>query len=233
MASHSLTPFAQDVWIADGHQVSTAGFHYGTRMAVIRLSDGSLFVWSPVTLTAELRDEVDRLGHVKHLVAPNTLHHLFLGDWMVAYPAAKAHAAPGLRAKRKDLAFEAELGDAPVAAWNGEIEHVVVPGNLITTEVVFFHRKSATVIFTDLIQNFPPGWFKGWRAIVARMDLMTGPEPTAPRKFRTAFLRRAGARAAVARILAWPIERVLAAHALPVTRDGRALVQRAFSWLTG
>lgn len=32
-------------------------------------------------------------------------------------------------------------------------------GNLITTEVVFFHVKSGTVLFTDLIQQFPANWF--------------------------------------------------------------------------
>jgi hypothetical protein len=113
------------------------------------------------------------------------------------------------------------------------VAHVVVPGNLITTEVVFFHARSGTVIFTDLLQNFPAGWFKGWRAVVARLDLMTGPEPSVPRKFRNTFVGRKAARAALHRILAWPIERVLAAHAPPVTQDGRALIARAFKWLTG
>jgi hypothetical protein len=43
---------------------------------------------------------------------------------------------------------------------------VIVPGNAITTEVAFFHRESATVLFTDLLQHFRPGWFTGWRSLV-------------------------------------------------------------------
>ena len=76
-----LKQFGAEIWIADGPAVSTAGFHYATRMAVIRLSDGGLFIWSPIKLTEDLRADVDKLGEVGHLVAPNSLHHLFLDDW--------------------------------------------------------------------------------------------------------------------------------------------------------
>lgn len=107
----------------------------------------------------------------------------------------------------------------------------MVPGNLITTEVVFFHRNSATVLFTDLIQQFPPGWFSGWRATVARLDLMTESEPAVPRKFRIMFVNRRAARAALTRILEWPAKKVLMAHGAPVERDGQAFISRAFGWL--
>ena len=69
-----LQQFGPEIWIADGPPVSTGGFHYGTRMAIIRLSDGSLFIWSPIQLTDDLRTEVDALGDVRHLTAPNSLH---------------------------------------------------------------------------------------------------------------------------------------------------------------
>ena len=228
-----LKPFGPEIWIADGATVSTAGFHYGTRMAVIRLPDGGLFIWSPIKLTAELRAAVDALGTVRHLVAPNSLHHLFVGEWQNAYPAARLYAPPGLRAKRKDVRFDEDLGEKPATAWAAEIDQVVVRGNRITTEVVFFHRKSATVLFTDLVQQFPKDWFSGWRATVARLDLMTETEPAVPRKFRLMFRDRAAARTALARILEWPAQKVLMAHGTPVERDGRTFIARAFQWLMG
>lgn len=228
-----LKQFGREIWIADGSAVSTAGFHYPTRMAVIRLSDGGLFIWSPIRLPDSLRAEVDALGDVRYLVCPNSLHHVFVDDWRRAYSGARLYAPPGLREKRKDLHFDSDLGNEPIAEWSGHIDHVVVPGNLITTEVVFFHRNSGTVLFTDLIQQFPETWFSGWRAMVARLDLMVGPEPAVPRKFRVAFTNRRAARAALARILAWPAEKVLMAHGTPVDNDGRAFIRRAFRWLTG
>lgn len=226
-----LQPFGEEIWLADGPQTAVAGFRYPTRMAVIRLSGGGLFIWSPVALSEPLRAAVDALGAVRCVVAPNALHHLFLGDWRAAYPGARLYAPPGLRARRKDIAFDGDLDDAPAPEWAADIDQVLVRGNLITTEAVFFHRASGTAIFTDLIQHFDPGSFTGWRALVARLDLMTAPQPEVPRKFRTAFVDRRAARAAVGRILAWPARRVLMAHAPPVEQDGQAFIRRAFRWL--
>jgi len=84
-----LKPFAQEIWTAEGPNIVIAGFHYPTRMAVIRLSEASLFIWSPIELTDDPRTAVDSLGQVRHIVAPNSLHHLFLRGWRRAYPGGR------------------------------------------------------------------------------------------------------------------------------------------------
>lgn len=228
-----LSQFGPDIWIADGPTViAAAGFHYPTRMAIIRLPNAGLLVWSPTALREDLREEIEALGTVRHLVAPNTLHHLFLGDWQRAYPEALVHAPPGLRGKCPDIRVDNELTDLPDPSWAAELDQVVFRGNRITTEVVFFHRPSATVLFTDLIQHFPPGWFRGWRATVARLDLMVAAKPEVPRKFRLAFRDRPAARAAIEKVLAWPVQKLLMAHGEPVIDDGREAIRHAFRWLT-
>jgi hypothetical protein len=226
-----LHPFGEEIWLADGPAVAVAGFVYPTRMAVIRLPGKRLFIWSPIALADHLRAEVDDLGKVSFLAAPNSLHHTWLSEWRNAYPATALCAPPGLRQRRQDLRFDLDLGDAPDPQWAESLDQVQMRGCLITTEVVFFHRPSGTVLVTDLIQHFAPGAFSGWRALVARLDLMTAAEPQTPRKFRAAFVDRRSARAALARILAWPAERVVMAHAEPVAADGRAFLTRAFGWL--
>jgi len=87
------------------------------------------------------------------------------------------------------------------------------------------------VLFADLLQQLPPSSFSGWRALVAKLDLMTGPEPSVPRKFRIAFTNRRAARDALDRIFAWPVEKVLMAHGTPVENDAHAFLRRAFRWL--
>lgn len=226
-----LKEFGREIWIADGPDVSVFGFHYPTRMAVMRLSSGDLFIWSPIQLSGSLRAAVDALGRVRHIVAPNSLHHLFLLDWQRAYPGANLYAPPGLREKRGDITFDADLGNTPTSDWADDIDQVLMQGNRITTEVVFFHIKSSTVLFTDLIQQIPANRLSGWRAVVARLDLMTGPEPSVPRKFRLAFANRRYARDSLKRIFAWPAEKVLMAHGTPVEGDARAFLRRVFGWL--
>ena len=226
-----LQRFAEEIWIVDGPTVTNLAFDFPTRMVVIRLSNGAIFIWSPITLSGELRIAVDRLGPVRHIVAPNTLHHLFLEEWHRAFPEATLHAVPELRAKRPKLGWGSDLGDSPAAEWSNDIDQVVIRGNRITTEVVFFHRRSRTAIFTDLIQQFDAGWFKGWRGVVAKLDLMTAPEPTVPRKYRMAFRDRSKARKALQQIMAWPAEAVLAAHVTPIRHGGRKAIAHAFDWL--
>ncbi len=226
-----LAEFGPGIWIGGGPVVPFYGFAYPTRMAVIRLQDGSLFVWSPTALSSDLTQQVDALGTVRHLVSPNLLHHLFLSEWKSAYPHARLHASPGLRRRRKLLPFDADLRDTPDLAWAMEIDQVLMRGSPFLTEAVFFHHPSHTAIFADLIQNFPRDWFKGWRGLVARHAGIVAPNPGAPCDLRMSFLNRRAARASLQRILAWPIEQVLMAHGEPVTSGGAAFVRAAFKWL--
>ncbi|HEX7887135.1 MAG TPA: DUF4336 domain-containing protein [Phenylobacterium sp.] len=233
MTTSVLQPFGPEIWLSDGPETEVIGFLYPTRMAVIRLPGDGLFIWSPIALSDSLREELASLGAVHYLVAPNSLHHLFLEEWRQVYPLAKLYAAPGLSLRRKDLHIDAELEGEPPPQWSGSLDQILMPGNRISTEVVFFHRRSGTVLFTDLLQQFPPGWFRGWRALIARLDLMTGSEPAVPRKFRAAFVDRRAAREALRRILEWPSSGVVVAHGAPVKQDGQAFIARAFRWLTG
>jgi hypothetical protein len=227
----ALQPFGPDIWIAEGPVVSFFGFPYPTRMAAIRLANRDLFVWSPVALTSELKSEMDSLGRVAHLVSPNKIHHLYMREWKVAYPQAQLYASPGLVRRIKDLRFDTVLDDGPDPAWAADIDQVRMSGSFALTEIVFFHRKSRTAIFADLIQNFPPGWFKGWRGFVARLDGITASDPGAPREWRFSFRNRKAARKALARILAWQPEQLVIAHGDMVRQDGTAFIRKAFRWL--
>lgn len=228
-----MTSVGSELWLFDGPPVTgAAGFKFPTRMAVIRLPEnGGLWVWSPVALTAEIRKSLEALGPVRHLIAPNSLHHTFLAEWATGYPDARIHAAPGLASEIASTAIHATLEDRPDPAWAGVIDQVVVRGNRITTEVVFHHRVSGAVLVTDLVQQIPRGWFRGWRAIVARLDLMTAASPSVPRKFRMATTDKVAMRASVKRILEWPADRLVMAHGAPLTSGGQQALRQAFAWL--
>lgn len=46
-----LNEIERDIWVADGASVPFFGFPYPTRMTVVRLADGSLWVCSPIALS--------------------------------------------------------------------------------------------------------------------------------------------------------------------------------------
>lgn len=228
-----MTSFGSGLRLFDGPAVTgAAGFQFPTRMAVIQLpGEGGLWVWSPVALTEDVRRAVDAFGPVRHLVAPNNLHHMFLAEWAAGYPNARVHAAPGLTQQVAATAIHSTLGDEPDPAWAGVLDQVIVRGNRITTEVVFFHRPSAAILVTDLVQQIPRGWYRGWRAVVARLDLMTAPTPSVPRKFRMATTDKRAAREDVRRILEWPADRLVMAHGTPLPSGGKKALRQAFEWL--
>ncbi len=75
-----LKPFGPSLYAADGPPVSFHGFPFPTRMAVARLSNGGLWIWSPVALTADLGEAISELGVVRHIVSPSNIHHIFVNE---------------------------------------------------------------------------------------------------------------------------------------------------------
>ncbi|MEF1292096.1 DUF4336 domain-containing protein [Vibrio sp. M260118] len=66
-----MEKLAQDIWIFNGNSVPFFGLPYSTRMTVVRLSSGELWVLSPIKLTPDIQNQIDELGAVKYLIAPN------------------------------------------------------------------------------------------------------------------------------------------------------------------
>lgn len=226
-----LESVGEELWIADGPTVSFYGFAYPTRMAVARFPDRRLWLWSPIEWTAELGQGLDELGEVSELVAPNKLHHLFLGKWAEQYPSARLYAAPGLKRKRPDLAFTAELGVEPVPPWEGAIDHVVVRGSFAMDEVVFFHRQSRTALVCDLIQKLDETAFSGWRRWAMKLDGLLGPNGSTPREWRATFTHRKAARAALDAILGWNPKQLILAHGPIFEEKARDIIASSLRWM--
>ena len=217
-----------DLWVSDA-PLRFLGLEVGARMTVVRLPDGRLLLHSPIAASDALVREVQALGPVAHLVAPNRFHHLFVADWKRACPEAALYAAPGLDTKRADLAITAVLGDEPEPGWKGALEQVAVQGVPFVNEVVFFHRASASLLLTDLAFNVGEGSPARTRMAFRFMG-KTG--ELAPTLLERLLARdRAAFRASLERILAWPFERVIVAHGDVCERGGREQLARNYAWL--
>ena len=226
-----LSEFGPSLYVADGPTVSFYGFPYPTRMAVVRLSDGSAWVWSPVALSDALQGSVDAIGPVRYIVSPNKIHHLFLAEWAERWPEARVYAPPGLMQRKPDLHFDAELGDEPDAAWASDIDQVIFRGSLAMEEVVFFHRASRTAIICDLVQRHPEATMTGWKGMLMRLDSLVGDHGSTPREWRASFIRRKKARAARDKVLGWQPERLLIAHGDCAQTGAATIIERALRWI--
>jgi hypothetical protein len=226
-----LVPFGKDLYFADGPAVSFYGFPYPTRMAVARVSTGKVWVWSPIPLTNELMTEVEAIGPVGYIVSPNKLHHLFLAEWAQRWPDARLYAPPGLARKKKQLHFDAVLGDQSEGSWMTDIDQVVFRGSIAMEEVVFFHRSSGTAIFGDLIQRFPEAMATGWKGMLMRLDGLVGPRGSTPREWRLSFISRRAARAALRKVLAWRPQRLLIAHGECAATGATEIIVAALRWI--
>jgi hypothetical protein len=234
---NSPKPVANDIWIVDGPEIrmNYLGFKlpFPTRMTIIRLQGGRLWLHSPTRPDPALIEDIGRLGPVDHLVAPNSLHYWWIPEWHELFPDARVHAVPGLAERaRRPLPPLHVLGDSADPAWAGSIDQLIVSGGLLT-EAVFFHRASHTLILTDLIENFEPSRIRSsLLRLLMRLSGAADPDGKAPFDMQLSFRRHRGAlREAVGRMIEWAPERVILAHGRWYGSNGTAELRRAFRWV--
>lgn len=219
-----LTPIAPQIWSAQ-HAFVVSGVPCSSRMTVVQLADGALWVHSPIPLSTALKSQLDSLGLVKHVVAPNLAHHLFVADFAAHYPQAQLWAAPGLAAKRPDLTGLQTL-TLPAKAWAPELQGLLFEGMPQINETVWFHAPSATLILTDVCQHWagPMPWVaRVWATVSGVRSGLN-----VPWVVRLLTRNRAAAKASAQAVLSWPFERVVVAHNVVLAHDAHAQVARAF-----
>ena len=231
-----LFSIAPDLWSAQ-QRISVQGLPVRTRMTVVRLAGEQLWLHSPIAPTPELRAALDALGQVRWVVAPNRTHHLFAGDWLAHYPQAQLWGAPGLAAKRPDLAQLQTLPDHPRNAadlppeWLAALRMQFFAGLPLLNECVWLHQPSGSLVVTDLLQNYPQDL-----SFSARLfNTLNGTRGrlAMPRALRFSIRDKAAARASAQAICSWPVQRLVLAHDTVIEQDAAAQLRSALAFLLG
>lgn len=222
-----LAQLTEGVWIVDTPQ-SFYCLQFGARMTIVRLADGSLFMHSPIAIDDAMKAEIDALGSVAHIIAPNIYHHVNAKPASELYPSAKVHVAPGLDKKRADLRADATLGATPDPGWHGEIEPIPIDGYMLN-ETVFVHHPSGTLLCSDLLENFETSddWFT---RIFLKLNGVHG-KPGVSFALRIAYRDKRAARRSIDTILEHPIDRIALAHGDPILQGGREALRASYTWL--
>ncbi len=222
-----LVRFADDVWIASAPFRFLGLVHIGTRMTVLRLANGDLVVHSPVDINAALKEEVDAIGRVRVIVAPNLYHHVYAQGAVDAWPDARLVAPSGLRKKRPRLRIDAGLEDG-IGVSTDEIELLPIQGTMLH-ETALFHRPSGTLVASDLIENFQSVDHGLTRAYL-KLGGVYG-KPGWHRFLRVVYRDYAAARHSIEVILERPIERIVIAHGEPFTSAPKDALREGLDFL--
>jgi hypothetical protein len=220
-----LTQIAPNLWHME-RGFTAAGLPVSSRMTVVRFDDGRLWLHSPVRFDEAVADQLRALGTVSWIVAPNRAHHLFAKHAQRMFPQAVLYGAPGLAAKRPDLAGLIELGDTVPPEWQHELDQAVIRGMPFVNEVVWFHKATQTLIMTDVLQcwsgdlDWKTAAYARLTGVRAKLDV--------PRTVRLVTRDKAKAAGSARIILQWPFTRVITAHNSIVEQDAHSAVARAF-----
>lgn len=234
---NELKEIDDNIWIVDGDEIKMDVFvfriPFTTRMTIIKFGTNKLWIHSPIAFSEELNDKIKMLGEVAHIIAPNKFHYSYILEWHKQYPNAKIWFAKGVDKKIQPcdtINFEF-LEERVQTEWLEEILFIPFRGSVMMEEVVFFHKKSSTVIFTDLIENIEPKD----PSIIFSLLLEVGdnkyPKARTPRDLRASFLDKKVALSCYQKIKNWNPSKIIFSHGKIILEDGHNALRRSFFWL--
>ena len=221
-----LQSFTKDVWIADGPNVYDMGFMFTTRMTIVKLSTGSVWVESPVPLRFETLKCITELGPVKYLVAATQRHVWRLKGWQNLFPEAQLWVPRTtlFTLGRGRLPSTSTLMDTPYDGWADDFDQLSFKGNPFIEEVLFFHKESRTVFLNDLIQINHMIKGKPIHNMVCKLEGVAYPHGGVPLDIRLSFINRNLARRSLEKLLSWDFDKLIIAHGNCIER--REVIRR-------
>ncbi|KAG7104686.1 hypothetical protein HYQ44_015998 [Verticillium longisporum] len=232
----------------------------GGRGTLVRLSTGTLAIFSPVALTDDVRAKIAALGTtVSHIIAPDIEHHIFLSEWKAAFPDAKLIGPQGLPEKRaKQASSDDKIRDDPFAvvfeagpakrdlridpAFDADFDYEFVDAHP-NKELVFYFRPDRVLIQADLFFNLPateqysrvPDAQKApglADRLFGSLQTTEGDGKWARRVQWHLFSAkdRKGYSESVRRIAEWDFETVIPCHGDTMVGDGKERFLKVFAW---
>ena len=228
-----MQAFAQNVSIVDGPHVRDFGVLFPTRMIVVKLANGSLWVNSPVSVPFDTLKRITELGPVSYLVAATLRHVWRLEAWHTLFPEAQLWVPrfTPFTLKKGHLPFTGILRDAPYHDWADDFDQLAFKGNPLIEEVLFFHKASRTVILDDLIQNHPLVKGKPLHNAPFKLAGVAYPHGGVPLDIRLSFTHRNLARRSLEKLLSWDFDKLIIGHGVCIEKDAKPFVEQVFHWL--
>jgi hypothetical protein len=235
----------------------------GGRGTLVKLTSGTLAVFSPVALTDEAKAKVSEMGgNVGYIVALDYEHHIFISEWAKTYPGAKIIGPEGLPEKRAKQTSDPKVAQDEFAVvftkagkrdikispeFDADFDYEYVDGHA-NLEIVFFYRPDKVLIQADLFFNLPAteqysrvpeadrAASKGFISRLADRLQTTQGDATWNKRFvwYLAAKNRPSVAESVKVIDQWDFTTIIPCHGDVMEGDGKAIYRKVFEWyLTG
>ena len=228
-----MQAFAENVSIIDGPSVRDMGFMFTTRMTVVRLSDGSLWVNSPVPVPFDGLKRIAELGHCQIPCGRDPKACLAADSVACAVPRSTAMGSTNhpIYPEERAPARHGNPGGRAAQGWADDLDQLAFKGNPLIEEVLFFHKESHTVIVDDLIQIHPIVKGRPFRNALLKLAGVASPHGGVALDIRLSFKNRNLARRSLEKLLSWDFDKLIIAHGACIEKDAKTYVERAFRWL--
>ena len=213
------------IWVTE-RPVWFGGVRLRSRTTVVRVSGGALWVHSPCTPTDDVCAALDALGEVRWIVVPNRFHHLQTPATAARYPNAVVVGPKSAQARNPDVSLAMGTDDPAYLRSTPELTPIQLRGVPFLDETVFFHPASGSLIAADLLISACARDHWTWR-MAARVWGRYGKVRTPP-DVRMKTRASAAVAESIAQLRALPLQRILVAHADPIT--DRPIQQLAEAW---
>jgi hypothetical protein len=226
-----LRKIDNNLWVAE-QPFKYWGLEVGARMTVIRLKSG-LMIISPIKPDEQMIHQINEIGKVTYLIAPNLYHNLFISNFQAIYPEAKLQIPKGLNIKLPNLTFAQLLNDNEGSIEN-QVDYILIDGFKVLdisgastlNEYVFFHRDSRTLILTDTAFHFD-GNFTFKTQLAARLLGIYG-------KLAPSFLEKLASKdkekikQSFQKVFEWDFDRLIMAHGSIVESGAKLKLKQGY-----
>lgn len=206
-----MRKIGQDIWIV---RLPLLPFGTLATMTIVRIG-AKLIILSPIQPYEGLFDELDRLGEVAVIIAPNGFHHLYFKAFIHQYPEAEflysKAASKKIRERLGNYAHAHELNELEKYWWKDDLSVFLIGGMPAVQEHVFYHVPSKSLVVFDTWFNINEA-----KSFMARFFwFLVGLKPHVPgqsRYFRSRIKDHEAYKNSITNIKNLLVDRIVVAH---------------------
>lgn len=201
------------------------GMSFPARSTLIQQDDGKLFIISPGPFDEETYKQIESLSDRVILISPNMMHHMFIEQSFERWPKVEIYGNLNLWKQKKHPWYQPYLNQPTKQPWlkpylkdirtvhevlSTDTKAMLVRGNSLIAETVFYDSKRKTLIVTDLVFNMDDtvGFLAGLTLRMAGVYNKLGQSRIV--KFTTK--NKMSYKTSVEKILEFDFERIIPAH---------------------